>query len=134
VKLKGFFDLHGEGALKNGVPDGNGGMNGAIYSFNPADCTAIFSRFFGTANPYEALEDLTNTMQSLTATHQPKAGKMHVLPVRLALEEVFHGCLKRVTFQRRRITSDGQMAVEDRVLTIDIKAGLPEGTRFVFEG
>ena len=134
AKRKGFFDLHGEEALKHGKPDGNGGTKGAFYNFDSSDCTRIFTSFFGTNNPYEALEDLTTTFQSMTATNEPKQGKMQTHPVELTLEEVYHGCLKKVTYQRRRITVDDRMEVENRVLTIDIKPGLPEDTRFVFEG
>lgn len=52
----------------------------------------------------------------------------------LTLEEVFHGCLKKVSHKRKILNDDGSYEEEQRTLTIDIKPGLPSGTRFLFEG
>jgi DnaJ family protein B protein 13 len=39
------------------VQDGQGGTKGGTYHFNPDMTPAVvFERFFGTANPYEALD------------------------------------------------------------------------------
>jgi DnaJ family protein B protein 13 len=51
--------------LKQGVPDGKGGRRGGIYAFDVAP-VAIFESFFGTANPYSALMDITNAFEALT--------------------------------------------------------------------
>ena len=56
AKTKAFYDLHGEELLKVGKPDGKGGTKGGIYAFHPDKCDAIFAAFFGTDNPFEALE------------------------------------------------------------------------------
>ena len=78
--------------------------------------------------------DLSMTFQTMTANSKPTPGKKQVHAVQLTLEEVFFGCLKRVSFQRRRIAASGDMEVEVREVTIDVKPGAPEGTCFVFEG
>lgn len=78
--------------------------------------------------------DLTNAFKQQTDVHPSKEGKKKVHPLQLTLEEVYYGCLKKVSFQRRRITPQDTMETEQRQLTIDVKPGLPEGTRFVFEG
>ena len=74
------------------------------------------------------------SFQAMTANNKPSLGKKQVHPVKLTLEEVYFGCLKRVTFQRRKIGATGDMEVEHREVTIDVKPGSPEGTCFVFEG
>jgi hypothetical protein len=74
------------------------------------------------------------TFQAVAGTAKEKCGKKLVHTVLVTLEEVLHGCLKKVKFQRRRLTPAGNMELEDRELTIGIEPGLPDGTRFVFEG
>ncbi len=54
--------------------------------------------------------------------------------VDLTLEEVYHGCLKKVMHKRKVLLEDGTYVEEPRTLTIDVKPGLPSGTRFLFEG
>ncbi len=55
-------------------------------------------------------------------------------PLELTLEEIYHGCLKRVTHRRKVLLFTGEYTEEERHLTVDVKPGLPTGTRFVFEG
>lgn len=52
----------------------------------------------------------------------------------LTLEEIYFGCLKKVTHKRKVLLENGEYFEEPRTLTIDVKPGLPSGTRFVFEG
>ncbi len=54
--------------------------------------------------------------------------------VELTLEEIYFGCLKKVTHKRKVLHESGECTEELRTLTIDVKSGLPSGTRFVFEG
>nr|AAV87177.1 radial spoke protein 16 [Chlamydomonas reinhardtii] len=134
-KTKGFYDLYGEDALKDGISDGNGGLKGPMYRFNPEESPkAVFERFFGTANPYEALEALSNQFESMTSEEAPARGKNKVYPLELTLEEIFHGCLKKVAHKRKVLLFSGEYVEEERQLTVDVKPGLPTGTRFVFEG
>jgi len=51
---KAVFDAFGEVALKEGVPDGDGGTLGGSYRYS-ADPQALFEAFFGVANPFEAV-------------------------------------------------------------------------------
>mmetsp|Transcript_15189 Transcript_15189/g.26339 ORF Transcript_15189/g.26339 Transcript_15189/m.26339 type:complete len:361 (-) Transcript_15189:870-1952(-) len=135
AKRKGFFDLHGETGLKDGIPDGQGGLKGRIYSFDlETTPTLVFAKFFGTANPYEALDAIAAQFEAMTTNEQPKTGKNKLYTVELSLEEVHHGCLKKVTHKRKVLTEAGEYLEEARTLTIDVKPGLPTGTRFVFEG
>ncbi len=52
----------------------------------------------------------------------------------LTLEEIYFGCMKKVTHKRKVLHESGECTEEMRTLTIDVKSGLPSGTRFVFEG
>lgn len=78
--------------------------------------------------------DISATFEALAATADPQAGRKLVHTVHLTLEEVHHGCIKTVRFQPRRMAAGGEATLEERELTIDVKPGLPDGTRFVFEG
>jgi DnaJ-class molecular chaperone len=61
AKSKGWYDLHGADALKRSSTEGGGG-----YSFDAQEGPkAVFARFFGTANPYEALSGGVGHWQQL---------------------------------------------------------------------
>jgi hypothetical protein len=72
----------------------------------------------------------TNSAPFLCTTCSPCAQ----YTVELTLEEIYHGCLKKVTHKRKVLQDNGDYFEEARTLTIDVKPGLPSGTRFVFEG
>lgn len=50
------------------------------------------------------------------------------------MEEVYHGCVKRVQHDRKILGESGAVTTRSVELTIDIKPGTPTGTRFLFEG
>lgn len=53
--------------------------------------------------------------------------------LRVSLEEIFHGCTKRMKITRRRLNPDGRsMRTEDKILNIIIKKGWKEGTKITF--
>lgn len=138
-KLKGFYDLFGEDALKNGIPDNKGGVKGGFFKWDastgPAD---VFMRFFGTNNPFEALNDITATFESMTTLPKPKKGGKKVFPIKLTLEEIYYGVVKHVQHTRKLLVEEGEgkrkMQTEVVDLTIDVHAGTPNGALFVFEG
>ncbi|GMH42950.1 hypothetical protein BSKO_10872 [Bryopsis sp. KO-2023] len=133
---KGFYDLFGEEALKNGVPEGDEGRKGGFYSFDAVEGPQrVFAQFFGTGNPYQALEEISENFQEMTTHEKPKKGKKRTYDVVLSLEEIYHGCTKKVTHVRKTTDALGVVVEsEERELTIDVKPGLPDGTIFVFEG
>jgi len=135
-RRKGCYDLYGERGLKDGMPDGQGGIKaGVLYHFDPElSSQQVFSRFFGTANPYEALNAISVQFEAMAATEHPVVGKNKVYTVEMTLEEIYHGCLKKVSHKRKVLLESGEYIEEPRFLTIDVKPGLPSGTRFVFEG
>merc|ERR1719313_3115654 len=48
---RAIYDQYGERGLKEGVPDGKGGVKGGKYRFNN-NAAEIFTAFFGTASPF----------------------------------------------------------------------------------
>jgi len=135
AKRKGTYDLYGEEGLKDGVTDSQGGLKGGLYTFDPeVTPNLVFTRFFGCSNPYQALDAISAQFEALSTTEAPKLGKSKVHLVELTLEEIFHGCLKKVTHKRKVLLESGEYIEEPRSLVIDVKPGLPSGTRFVFEG
>lgn len=53
--------------------------------------------------------------------------------LKVSLEEVFHGCTKRMKISRKRLNPDGRtICTEDKILTIEIKRGWKEGTKITF--
>lgn len=54
--------------------------------------------------------------------------------LQVPLEEVYRGTVKVVNHTRRIAGESGEVAVEQRSLTVEVKPGLVDGTRFVFQG
>ncbi|XP_023153667.1 dnaJ homolog subfamily B member 5 [Amphiprion ocellaris] len=66
-----------------------------------------------------------------TSRKQQDPPVVHELKV--SLEEIFHGCTKRMKITRRRLNPDGRsMRTEDKILNIIIKKGWKEGTKITF--
>eukprot|EP00873_Tetraselmis_striata_P008228 jgi/Tetstr1/428492/TSEL_018503.t1 len=119
-KLKGFYDLFGEDALKFGIPDNKGGTKGGFFTYDPEAAPAeTFRKFFGTNNPYEALNDIQATFESLTTQPKPNKGKKKTFPIELTLEEIHFGVVKHVKHKRKLLVA---------------RPGHLNGTHFVFEG
>jgi len=132
---KGIFDLYGVQGLLEGVFTKSGDKKGGDYEFHAkTGPPVVFEQFFGTNNPYQALNDISAAFEGMTTVPQPSEGKKKVQEISVSLEEVYHGCLKRVQHQRKTLEEDGSVSTHEHELTIDIKPGTPSGTRFLFEG
>uniref|UniRef100_A0A8C1Y501 GIPC PDZ domain containing family, member 2 n=1 Tax=Cyprinus carpio TaxID=7962 RepID=A0A8C1Y501_CYPCA len=161
-KKREIYDQYGEEGLKGGggVPDGPGGN--FTYTFH-GDPHATFATFFGGANPFEIFfgrkvngrddddmevdgNDPFGSFTSFNINGFPR--ERHVgqggpprrkqdpaihHELRVSLEEVFHGCTKRMKISRKRLNPDGRtLRTEDKILTIEIKRGWKEGTKITF--
>ena len=134
-KLKGFFDLYGEEGLKDGVSDGRGGVKGGFYTFS-RDPIAIFEEFFGTKNPFTALNNIQGAFQALTMKPELKPGKQKTYELPLTLEEIYFGCVKKVEFTRKTLVTPGsvpEIAETPVEFAVYVKPGTPDKTRFVFD-
>lgn len=54
--------------------------------------------------------------------------------MKVPLDELYSGCVKAVNHTRRIVGESGEVTVEQRSLTVEIKPGQLDGTRFVFQG
>jgi len=132
AKLKATYDLLGEQGLKQGVPDGRGGKKGGIYSFEVSPL-GIFEKFFGTANPYAALMDISSSFEALTTEKPVIKGKQRTFDVGVSLEELFFGCNKVVEHTKKTVDETGEVIESVKSLTLNIKPGCKNGQRFVFD-
>lgn len=148
-ELKGVFDLFGQPGLRDGVRTRTGEVRGGGYTFdaspdpstgglNPkGDPARVFNSFFGTANPYQALLEMASSFEGLTTAPVPAAGRRVVRDLECTLEEIYTGVVRRV--QHRRRVPDvnkgpGHFVTKTVEVTIDVAAGTPTGTRWVFDG
>lgn len=99
ARNKGFYDLYGEEGLKRGITDGKGGRRGGFYEFSSSPLL-VFCAFFGTDNPYKALNEIAESFEAMTATPKQKNGKPTYFPLEATLEEIHHGALKKVRLRR----------------------------------
>ncbi|XP_017063128.1 dnaJ protein homolog 1 isoform X2 [Drosophila eugracilis] len=51
----------------------------------------------------------------------------------VTLEEIYHGCVKKMKISRRVVSADGSSRKEDKVLQISIKPGWKSGTKVTFQ-
>jgi len=79
------------------------------------------------------MNSMSSDFADMTLVPQPKPGKKKSLVVEASLEEVYHGFVKRIQHARKTLAEDGSVSSDFVELTVDIKPGTAEGTRFVFE-
>ncbi|KAK2828470.1 hypothetical protein Q5P01_019504 [Channa striata] len=135
-RKKATYDKFGEEGLKGGIPL-EFGINGAwssqyVYHGNP---DKTFRQFFGGDNPFA--DFYTNEIPVQFGGLQPGVVKTQDPPIErdlhLSLNDLFHGCTKKIKISRRVMNEDGYTSsIKDKILTIDVKPGWKEGTRVVF--
>uniref|UniRef100_A0A3Q3JYR7 J domain-containing protein n=1 Tax=Monopterus albus TaxID=43700 RepID=A0A3Q3JYR7_MONAL len=162
-KKRDIYDQYGEEGLKGGNgPSGDGQGSTFTYTFH-GDPHATFATFFGGSNPFEMFfgrkangrddedvemdgNDPFGSFTSFNMNGFPRDGHVGlggqqrrkqdpaiVHELRVSLEEVYHGCTKRMKISRKRLNPDGRtMRAEDKILTIEIKRGWKEGTKITF--
>lgn len=156
-----LFLIFGIGLKGGGGPTDGQGTN-FTYTFH-GDPHATFATFFGGANPFEIFfgrkvngrDDDDMEVDGGDAFSSFPGFNLNGFPrdrhvglggqtrrkqdpaihheLRVSLEEVFHGCTKRMKISRKRLNPDGRtLRTEDKILTIDIKRGWKEGTKITF--
>jgi len=153
-KKRSIYDKYGEEGLKGGIPTGDGSSTFHFHASNPED---IFKNFFGGASPFSSLFDDMD-IDGFGGSHRGPGGmkssffsngfgpRMNTGPVQpppvqqplfVTLEELYKGKTKRLRMTKKILNNDGQSTRdEQKVLTIDLKPGLKQGTkvRFAKEG
>ncbi|XP_032057404.1 dnaJ homolog subfamily B member 13 [Aythya fuligula] len=137
---KGVYDRFGEEGLKGGVPleggDDDSWTGGYVFHNNP---DKVFREFFGGDNPFaeffaEDGSEVVVPYGGLRGRGVLKQDPPIVRDLHLSLEDLFHGCTKKIKISRRVMNEDGQTStIRDKILTIDVRPGWRQGTRITFE-
>jgi len=138
---RAIYDQYGEKGLKEGVPDGQGGVKGGKYRYNN-NAVEIFSAFFGTSSPFADIlgttgEEPPSFYGELTGMQLPFAKSKApaiVAPLAVTLAEVYNGADKVVMYTRKKVTEEGVTIDEHVESQIYVKPGSDEGVIAVLEG
>ncbi|KAI8611449.1 hypothetical protein BC830DRAFT_1068794, partial [Chytriomyces sp. MP71] len=160
-KLRAIYDQYGTDELKKGVPANygfDGYSGGYAYHGQPHE---TFSDFFGGKNPFADFFAVHNEGAASHSNAAPAAafpqkfgskfGGMYGMnhpnaasappaqdtavekELKVTLEELYLGCVKKVRVTRKVLTDDGITTMDvDRVLTIEVQRGWKNGTRVTF--
>lgn len=132
------YDQFGDEGLKRGVPAGGSvGQWTHGYTFH-GDCLMVFREFFGGDNPYQEYYDrvdgdLKMGFGGLMGIGALKQDDLMEKDLWLRLDEVFHGCTKKMKILKKVLESEGKKTtLKEKVLTITVKRGWMQGTRITF--
>lgn len=139
ARKRATYDQFGEEGLKGGVPVGSGesGAWTSGYTFH-GNADKVFRDFFGGDNPFHEFYDRVDGDMSMGfGGLKGRGAKKQDPPVErelaLSLEEIFHGCTKKMKISRRVMNDDGlTTTIRDKILTITVKKGWKQGTRITF--
>ncbi|XP_014772620.1 dnaJ homolog subfamily B member 13 [Octopus bimaculoides] len=136
---KAIYDQFGEEGLKNGIPTkGNEPepwTKGYVFH---GDAERVFREFFGMDNPFQEFfdrvdGDLSLSFGGLHGRSQKKKDPPIERDLVLTLEEVYHGCLKKMRISRRVMNDDGHTSsIRDKILNITVRKGWLPDTTIVF--
>lgn len=138
-RKRAVYDQFGEEGLKMGVPDGSmeTGAWTHGYTFH-GDAEKVFRDFFGGSNPFQEFfdrvdGDMSMSFGGLFGRGRKKQDKPIERDLALSLEEVYHGCIKKMKISRRVMNEDGHTSsIRDKILTIVVKRGWKPGTKISF--
>ncbi|KAL8606798.1 DnaJ subfamily B member 13 [Nucella lapillus] len=138
-RKRAVYDQFGEEGLKNGVPTGSGETGAWTHGYTfHGDCNKVFRDFFGGDNPFQEFYDRVDGDLSMGfGGLHGRGAKKQDPPIErdlfLSLEEVYHGCTKKMKISRRVMNEDGHTSsIRDKILTITVKKGWRPGTRITF--
>ncbi|KAJ1630490.1 DnaJ domain-containing protein [Pavlovales sp. CCMP2436] len=147
-RARALYDQYGEAGLKDGVPDGNGGVVGGKYRFS-GDAQRIFETFFGSASPfgdiYGALADPNSAVPDaagpafygeLTSLSKPvTAGQPRPIArdVPVTLAQLYRGDSLTVAHSFKKLNADGVTStLTQSDLRLQIQPGWASGYKVVF--
>ncbi|XP_051176609.1 dnaJ homolog subfamily B member 13-like [Leptopilina boulardi] len=132
---RAVYDQYGEKGLKRGVPGPEGCIQPYVFHGEPLK---TYREFFGTTSPYADLLNIVEHPLSCFETSEGRDVKRKeeplIKPLLLTLSEVYFGGLKKMKIQRLVLIGEDKATTEmnEKILTIHIKPGLPSGTKIVF--
>ncbi|XP_030055869.1 dnaJ homolog subfamily B member 13 [Microcaecilia unicolor] len=138
-RKKAVYDKFGEEGLKGGIPTSFGGESAwtSGYTYH-GNVFRTFREFFGGDNPFA---DFYNADGSDVITAfgglRGRGVKKQDLPIErdlyLSLEDLFHGCTKKIKISRRVMNEDGHTSsIRDKILSIEVQPGWKPSTRITF--
>ncbi|XP_075257851.1 dnaJ homolog subfamily B member 13-like [Convolutriloba macropyga] len=138
-KKKAVFDQFGEEGLKQGVPHGDDHTEAWTHGYTfHGDPFKVFTEFFGGQNPFAEWYDRRDGELDMGFGGLHGRGrKQQDSPIErdlyLTLEEIYHGCIKKMKISRRVMNEDGHTSsIRDKILTITVKPGWKSGTKITF--
>jgi len=119
---RAIFDQYGESGLKNGVPDGQGGVKGGKYQFNN-NAGEIFTAFFGTSSPFaDILGEMGaeppafyGELTGMQLPHTKAKPPPMVLTSDVTLVELANSATIKVTYTRKKLKPDGMSTYDELV-------------------
>ncbi|XP_078144261.1 dnaJ homolog subfamily B member 5 isoform X1 [Centroberyx gerrardi] len=155
-KKRSIYDQYGEEGLKNGNGMSMANQGNTHRNNFHGDAHATFSSFFHGSDHFDIFfgpdcdgeDDLFNPFSRFTFSHvggfpahegglrrgrRRLQGVAVVHDLLVTLDEVFHGCTKRMKITRSRLNPDGRsLRSEDKVLNVVVKKGWKAGTKITF--
>lgn len=139
-RRKAIFDQFGEEGLKKGVPINNAesGENWTKGYVFHGDAQKVFRDFFGGDNPFQDYfdridGDLSMSFGGLQGRSRKKKDPPIERNLNLSLNELYHGCIKKMRISRRVMNEDGHTSsVRDKILNITVRKGWLPGTTITF--
>ncbi|XP_062262552.1 dnaJ homolog subfamily B member 13-like [Platichthys flesus] len=122
-RKKATYDRFGLEGLKGGIPPefGRGGAWSSKYAYH-GDPEKTFKQFFGGDNPFAVFS--ANDVPLQFVGLQPVVVKTQDPPIErdleLSLDDLFHGCTKKIKIYRNVMNEGGSCNVKDKILTIDL--------------
>lgn len=130
-----IFDQYGETGLKNGIPDGTGGVTGGRYTFavKPED---VYSQFFGTASPFTDLlgpmngssPEFYGELTGMTMIKQPIKPEPLVIEMSVTFRDIYNGAAKKLTYTRRVLRPDKTTTEKVQAINLIVAPGWVDGT------
>ncbi|XP_008425786.1 dnaJ homolog subfamily B member 13 [Poecilia reticulata] len=136
ARKKATYDKFGDEGLKGGIPVEftSSGAWSSKYTYHGIP-EKTFKQFFGGDNPFADFYTIESALQysSLVVGVEKKQDSPIERDLPLSLDDLFHGCIKKIKISRRVMNEDGETSsIKDKILTIEVKPGWTEGTRIVF--
>ncbi|KAM7536773.1 hypothetical protein Aperf_G00000082275 [Anoplocephala perfoliata] len=134
--LRARYDQYGEAGLKHGIP---GVLTEPVKYVYHGDPYKTFQDFFGGWNPFKELDEEMTQVQMENFGRPGGRGQIKkadpiIMPLKLTLEEIYNGCLKKMSVKYRAFDSDCQVTdTKEKILTMVVRAGFKEKDQLVFK-